>query len=198
MPQARSARNQPLSHRSRPRLSLQAFEPMEAAHESRYEDLRRPPERRLSIAEDVAVIDLSAAERSAWRSSLTVGARARAARRFPTWPYARRVSSSPSLARGRCRVASGPFPFSPGCTMITGVLRNERMGKVATRVLAITDSTPSFRGNGRRPISPACSVTLRSSPSRSARRRSICISRASRTRTQEALSRAATVCVAIR
>jgi hypothetical protein len=34
----------------------------------------------------------------------------------------------------------------------------------------ITDSTPSFRGNGRRPISLACSVTSRSSPSRSARR----------------------------
>ena len=37
-------------------------------------------------------------------------------------------------------------------------------------VLAINDSTPSFRGNGRRPISPACAVTSRSSPSRSARR----------------------------
>jgi dihydrofolate reductase len=35
---------------------------------------------------------------------------------------------------------------------------------------AITDSTPSFRGNGRRPILPACSGTSRSSPSRSARR----------------------------
>jgi DNA-binding NtrC family response regulator len=40
----------------------------------------------------------------------------------------------------------------------------------ASSVLAITDSTPSFRGNGRPPISPACSVTSRSSPSRSARR----------------------------
>lgn len=29
-------------------------------------------------------------------------------------------------------------------------------------------STPSFRGSGRRPLSPACSVTSRSSPSRSA------------------------------
>jgi hypothetical protein len=36
--------------------------------------------------------------------------------------------------------------------------------------VAITDSTPSFRDNGKRLISPACSVTSRSSPSRSARR----------------------------
>jgi uncharacterized protein (DUF1697 family) len=35
---------------------------------------------------------------------------------------------------------------------------------------AFTDSTPSFRGSGRRPTSSACSVTSRSSPSRSARR----------------------------
>ena len=34
--------------------------------------------------------------------------------------------------------------------------------------LALTDSTPSLQGNGRRPISPACSVTSRSSPWRSA------------------------------
>ena len=37
-------------------------------------------------------------------------------------------------------------------------------------VAAITDSTPSCRGSCRRPISPACSMMLRSSPSRSARR----------------------------
>jgi lysophospholipase L1-like esterase len=37
-------------------------------------------------------------------------------------------------------------------------------------VLAITDSTPSFRGSGRPPISLASSGTSRSSPSRSARR----------------------------
>ena len=36
-------------------------------------------------------------------------------------------------------------------------------------VAAVTDSTPSFRGRGRRPISPAYAVKSRSSPSRSVR-----------------------------
>jgi hypothetical protein len=83
------------------------------------------------------------------------------------------LRSSAQTVRPRSDGANASADGKPACDVPTRVSRGCSRGPASPRsrfALVTLDSTPSFRGNGRRPISPECSGTSRSSPLRSARR----------------------------
>lgn len=80
------------------------------------------------------------------------------------------VGRLPVVARDQPDRVIGIVTRSDVITAHARRLDGERLREPHFRFAAITGSTPSFRGNGKPPISPAGSATARSSPSRSARR----------------------------